>query len=243
MEMSLHVVSAAGAFALTTALCLSAHAESPLKEQFTAKKGDRCAEAVAGVAWDYNGSKNWNPANVQRLCKGNPDSIEPAKCFRRVMHGGINWGGGTKWQWKNAIDLCEGAYSAKATVRCFRRKISNDVPWQKAIKRCNRKKDVSVRCGAEVRKIAWDYKGSKNWNPANVKRLCKGAKFSAEPAKCFKRVMHGGINWGGGTQWQWKNAIDLCEGTKGAKKTIGCFKKMIAAKAPWKKAIGKCETL
>lgn len=41
---------------------------------------------------------------------------QPARCFNRVMHGGINWDGRTRWDWRNAIDLCEGTTNADATV-------------------------------------------------------------------------------------------------------------------------------
>ena len=101
---------------------------------------------------------------------------------------------------------------------------------------------ISPTCEKMVQgKIAWDYKGSKTWNPTNVNRLCKGAEKSAEPAKCFKRVMHGGINWGGGTQWAWKNALDLCEGTLNANATIGCFQAKIQAGIKWPQAIKDCD--
>ena len=100
----------------------------------------------------------------------------------------------------------------------------------------------STACEKMVQgKIAWDYKGSKTWNPTNVKRLCKGAENSAEPAKCFERVMHGRINWGGGTQWAWKNALDLCEGTLNANATISCFQAKIKAGIKWPQAIKDCE--
>ncbi|TDJ28944.1 MAG: PASTA domain-containing protein [Gammaproteobacteria bacterium] len=89
-------------------------------------------------------------------------------------------------------------------------------------------------------KIAWDYKGSKRWAQANINRLCKGATNTSQPAVCFKKVMHGGLNYGGGTRWQWKNAIDLCEGTQHANRTIQCFKNSIARGKPWKTAIASC---
>ena len=91
-------------------------------------------------------------------------------------------------------------------------------------------------------KIAYNYKGNKRWNPSNIKRLCNNTTRGREPAKCFKRVMHGGIYWGGSTKWQWKNAIDLCEGTNNARKTIRCFQKRTHVANNWKKAIRACET-
>jgi len=100
---------------------------------------------------------------------------------------------------------------------------------------------VTTKCAQAVQgKIAWDYKGNKQWAPNNIKRLCKGAETSAEPAICFNRVMHGRINWGSSTKWQWKNAIDLCEGSKSSSRTISCFQREISRRTPWSTAIKKC---
>jgi len=90
-------------------------------------------------------------------------------------------------------------------------------------------------------KIAWDYKGTRQWSPANVQRLCKGTTNPSQPPACFNRVMHGGVNWGGGTQWNWQNAINLCEGTNNASQTIACFQNRINAKQSWQSAISGCD--
>lgn len=96
-----------------------------------------CAGQVQGrVAWDYSGSTTWDPANVQRLCRGAENSIQPAECFNRVMHGGVNYGGGTQWVWTNAIDLCEGSLNANATIGCFTGMVGNGVGWAQAIATC-----------------------------------------------------------------------------------------------------------
>jgi hypothetical protein len=97
-----------------------------------------CANAVQGkIAWDYKGSKQWGQGNIDRLCAGAENSTEPAQCFERVMHGGINWGGGTQWSWANAIDLCEGSTNASATVACFETAINNGTDWRNAINECD----------------------------------------------------------------------------------------------------------
>ena len=97
-------------------------------------------------------------------------------------------------------------------------------------------------CSASVQgRIAWNYSGSTSWNPTNVQRLCRGAEDSPEPARCFDRVMHSGVNWGGSTRWLWQNAIDLCEGTRNASKTIACFKARIASGSHWVAAIAACD--
>ena len=97
---------------------------------------DECHDAVQGrIAWDYQGHTAWAPANVDRLCQG-ASSVQPARCFARVMHGGVNWGGGTQWQWSNAIDLCAGTPDSQATIACFQRGIAEGQVWAAAIASC-----------------------------------------------------------------------------------------------------------
>jgi hypothetical protein len=97
---------------------------------------DECHDAVQGrIAWDYQGHTAWMPANVDRLCKG-ASSVQPARCFARVMHGGVNWGGGTRWQWSNAIDLCAGTSDSQATIACFQRGTAAGQSWSAAIASC-----------------------------------------------------------------------------------------------------------
>lgn len=105
---------------------------------FVAGAGEgACADAVQGeIAWNYEGKTRWASSNVQRLCRGAEDSTEPARCFDRVMHGGVDWGGGTRWQWKNALDLCQGTRDAGATVACFRGRIDRGQGWREAIDAC-----------------------------------------------------------------------------------------------------------
>lgn len=96
-------------------------------------------------------------------------------------------------------------------------------------------------CKAAVQdRVAWNYKGNKRWSSNNIARLCRGAKSSSEPARCFKRVMHGGINWGNGTRWKWKNAIELCAGSRNAASTISCFQQGIRVGKSWKEAAEFC---
>lgn len=201
-----------------------------------------CKERVQGkIAWDYSGHKKWTPANVTRLCRGAESSPEPARCFQRAMHGGVNWGAGTGWKWQHAVDLCEGSKNADRTLRCFQGQVKSGIPWKKAIGSCDGSPRVVVRCADRVQgKIAWNYQGTKRWGAPNIARLCRGAENSAEPARCFQRVMHGGINWGGGTKWEWKNAVDLCEGTQNAGTTVGCFQSRISAGRNWKQSIASC---
>lgn len=98
-----------------------------------------CHDAVQGkIAWNYSDSTTWNEANISRLCAGSEDSVQPASCFNRIMHNGINWGGGTKWRWENALNLCEGTTNADATISCFQGEIQQGHNWQSAIAACER---------------------------------------------------------------------------------------------------------
>lgn len=96
-----------------------------------------CQEAVQGrIAWNYSGNKSWNSDNVERLCAGAETSIGPARCFERVMHGGINHGSGTRWEWPNALNLCEGTQDADATIACFQSRIASGLAMRPAIDAC-----------------------------------------------------------------------------------------------------------
>jgi hypothetical protein len=90
--------------------------------------------------------------------------------------------------------------------------------------------------------IPWNQSGAATWNPANIQSLCQGTAKSAEPGRCFDRVMSGGINWGGGTVWEWKNAIALCKGTNDANATVACFQGKIAGGQNWQQAIAACKS-
>ncbi len=95
-----------------------------------------CTLALQGrVAWDYQGNTVWANANIESLCRGGRDA-EPALCFNRIMHGGIDWGGGTLWQWENATTVCQGTQSANATIACFQAQRAAGLDWRSAAGRC-----------------------------------------------------------------------------------------------------------
>ena len=101
---------------------------------------------------------------------------------------------------------------------------------------------VADQCYAFVQgNVPWDYAGSTTWNPANVERLCGATSRSAEPGRCFDRVMNGNIDWGGGTQWQWENALELCASTSNANNTIACFSSQVSGGETWQQAISACK--
>lgn len=99
-----------------------------------------CYNAVQGkIAWDYSGHKIWSDANVQSLCKGKETSIQPARCFEKVMHGNVSRGNNTKWQWNEAINLCQGSNNADVTTSCFSQTIALRRQVQDAIIACKTK--------------------------------------------------------------------------------------------------------
>jgi hypothetical protein len=100
-------------------------------------EGDVCYAAIQGrIAWDYEGNRYWQEANMAELCAGNENSVEPARCFQRVMHEGIDWGGGTRWEWTNAIALCQGARRANRRIDCFVELVDEGYDWEPAIQEC-----------------------------------------------------------------------------------------------------------
>lgn len=104
------------------------------------KVGDTnaCGNAVQGkIAWNYKGNKQWGINNINSLCAGAENSVEPALCFDKVMHGGVDWGGGTKWEWGNALNLCKGSHDANATIACFEKAIKVGKGWKSVINSCS----------------------------------------------------------------------------------------------------------
>lgn len=211
-----------------------------------------CRSAVEGrIPW--NGSDtHWAPANVERLCQGGVRD-EPARCFERLMQGRVSWGGGTNWQWENAVGLCHGSQDANATIACFEGQIRGRIAWQTAIQNCGssgaqptqpqmtqQPVDPIAPCREALQgRVAWNSNGDTRWAEANIDQLCRGG-VRDEPARCFERLMRGGVNWGGGTKWEWENASELCHASQNAQATISCFEGQIRAKIAWKSAILAC---
>lgn len=77
-----------------------------------------CGDAVQGkIAWNYRGVTKWQPRNIKRLCSEAEDSVQPAECFRRVMHG-KSGEKETGWSWKQAVAVCKGTKDANAVATC-----------------------------------------------------------------------------------------------------------------------------
>lgn len=125
--------------AASTTLVNEVHAQSP------------CHEAVQGeIAWNEAGTTRWATRNVDRLCEGAEDTVEPARCFDEVMYGGVDWGGGTTWEWENAIALCQGTQYSEATVRCFEEKIEDGIGWRSAIDTCQQAEEGADNIGPSI---------------------------------------------------------------------------------------------
>ena len=100
-------------------------------------QGKICQASIQDqVEWDYRGSARWARSNLERICRGANDSLQPGVCFNRVMHGGISHGKGARWNWRPALQLCAGTRDANATIACFNRAIEAETPWQQAIEQC-----------------------------------------------------------------------------------------------------------
>lgn len=84
--------------------------------------------------------------------------------------------------------------------------------------------DETLSCADALQgRIAWDYAGNTNWSERNLAKIC-GNVTSAEPARCFAQVMHGGVEWAPGKlEWNWNSASALCGATTDAAARITCF--------------------
>lgn len=102
--------------------------------------------------------------------------------------------------------------------------------------------DHETQCFNNIQgKIPWNDDKNMNWEPENIKQLCKGTTQPAEPGACFLSVLNGRVNWGKGIDWDWKNIINLCSGTNNSAKTVECFQNATAKGVDWRDAILFCQ--
>ncbi len=100
---------------------------------------------------------------------------------------------------------------------------------------------LNTPCALAVRgKVPLRPNGPNTWDAASIARLCQGAENSAEPGKCFEKLMSGQVNWGGGTVWLTPNALVLCGGARSAGQTLDCFTKGIADGQDWRTTTARC---
>ena len=121
-----------------------------------------CALAAQGkVRVHPNGPKLWDAASLKRLCAGAGSSVEPARCYDRLMSGQVAWGGSSVWKADNALALCAGTLSATQTITCFRDAIALGEGWRSATQRCR-------HLGASVKTFQAEGEAEK----ARIKRQC-----------------------------------------------------------------------
>lgn len=125
------------------------------------------------------------------------------------------------------VEQLEGALAVERTLR--------------ASSAANAVMPVLTRCALATQgKVKIHQTGSRHWDAASLKTLCKGAEASTEPARCYDRLMSGQVSWGGGTAWETVNALALCGGSHGASQTIECFNNAIAFGHGWRTATHSC---
>ena len=73
-----------------------------IEECSTSRKKERkCFDKVQGkVAWNKEGNKKWNDANIKSLCNGTTRPKKTVKCFKKELAAHNNW--------SKAIDACNG---------------------------------------------------------------------------------------------------------------------------------------
>lgn len=160
--------------AILTLCHTAASAQSSYAEQGKIRE-DSCFTSVQGkVAWSRGGSKTWSPSNVRALCQGTPNAYETVACFKRGIEAHNDW--------NKAIQAC--------------RSDINSYKEQDAAR--------EDRCFDAVQgKVAWSRGGSKTWNPANIRNLCKDTRNVERTVDCFKRGIIDHNNWG--------KAINACQ--------------------------------
>ncbi|MEE2567612.1 hypothetical protein [Hyphobacterium marinum] len=112
---------------------------APLLTQSAGASGDRtCHDAVQGrIAWNQSGNTQWADANVNALCEGAESSDQPAACFDRVMHQGVERAGGGQWRWQEVRDLCRGSRNAGDRIACYESRVASGASLSDAISSCN----------------------------------------------------------------------------------------------------------
>lgn len=227
-----------------------------------------CFDRVQGkLAWNAAGNTSWNPSSIRSLCQGTTVGSAPPACFNTAMFQGAAWGQRSQdtMSWSLASRLCQGTNNATKPISCLKSKLKGKRTLSGAIDLCsgggNNKPTVFTgtlvpgvlkplkplkesECYNYVQgRIAWDAAGkSKQWNPENVKQLCKGTTSAYSPGNCFNYVLHKGAQWGKKPQHKvtWREASKLCAGTDNAQQVTGCFKQAIQQHKSVDAAIASC---
>ncbi|WP_375202665.1 hypothetical protein [Hyphococcus sp.] len=75
------------------------------------------------IVWGPSGEKHWAEANLNRLCAGAENSLEPGRCFENIISNNVSRGDGSIWPWSEAVALCAGTLNHQTTVSCFQAQI------------------------------------------------------------------------------------------------------------------------
>jgi hypothetical protein len=123
----------------TEPIAISLPSEAPAEKPSAPPSGELslCAASIQGkIAWNYGGNKGWNVNNLDNLCAGAENSVEPGICFQTILHSNTdNGAGSTQWSWRQATKLCKGTQNASQTVSCYTAKIRS-VGGAQAIAQC-----------------------------------------------------------------------------------------------------------
>jgi hypothetical protein len=134
-----------------------------------------CFDAVQGkVAWSQGGTKQWDPANIRKLCKGATDANARVACFKNGI--------ATHNQWAKAITECQaGGSSSTGTVA--------NTPAASPPE----KEGVSPEEHACWSAIG----GSKGWGGSaeDLRVACRGVKNPPARATCFANEVEKGNAW------------------------------------------------
>lgn len=105
---ALQAVLAGGIVAL-----FAVHATAASAQQRTASEA-RCEQLVQGkVAWNRQGSRGWNAANLRVFCAGVGDYNARIRCFRNQISNGVDW--------RQAVPICKlhTAATFSPEAKCF----------------------------------------------------------------------------------------------------------------------------
>lgn len=247
----------------------SLHTESGGGQSSEVSAEQDCFDRVQGKqAWNTTGNTTWNPSSIRSLCQGTTVGSAPPACFNTAMFHGAAWGKRSRdtMSWSLASRLCQGTSNPTSPISCLKSKLKGKRTLSSAIELCvgaggGKKPPVFTgvivpgtlkplkplkesECYNYVQgRIAWDAAGkNKQWNPENVKQLCKGTTSAYSPGNCFSYVLHKGALWGKKPQHKvsWKEASQLCAGTDNAQQVTACFKQAIHQNKSVNAAISSC---
>lgn len=192
----------------------------------------RCAALVQGrIAWNDDGSTNWDEPSLDRLCRGTTRPVQPGLCFSLIRNVPLQRGAAIQADWKDAVALCAGTDGGQERVSCYRRAVDNGLFFRDAIAECTNPPIIAGRTACErlvQNNIAWNKQGDTRWTAERLDALCAETNNPTQPLLCFDRLFHGSGPWDsiiGGTS---RRAIQLCAGTNSAAQISSCVTETLA---------------